>query len=52
LWEYPKGPARDLAGRQVEVAFQNGGTAMWLVPADAGGINRVCRFQFLSEAAQ
>lgn len=52
LWEYPKGPTRDLAGREVEVAFQNGGTAAWLVPVNAGSVHRVCRFQFLAEATQ
>ena len=52
LWEYPRGPARDLAGRKVEVVFQNGDTSSWLVPANAGGVHRVCRFQSLAEVAQ
>ena len=52
LWDWPNGPTRVLAGQQVEVSFHNGVTSTWIVPAEQAGVHRVCRFQFLPEAAQ
>ena len=52
LWEYPDGPARELAGRKEHVAFRNGTTPLWLLPADTRGIHRVFRFRLLAEVAQ
>jgi hypothetical protein len=52
LWEYPNGPARDLAGRKEQFSFRNGGTPVWLVPVEARGVHRVFRFQLLAETSQ